>query len=543
MPSFQTIAAMRKLDGQYHSRTQHAVKFYEQQDGQSKQSPAASDIIQQRDHEEGPPIPAAPEESTPTAKLLQDMDTWMSIKNRILYSHKREATNQLPAGRAMQKVSDTSPEHLVDRTGVALRESGGNDGEVIRVGEQHYGDLKEKKEGWASTLLNRWWPSSHGEDTIKPDVSSVHDKGHANETVGSTTDNQGFWEYFNSAKDIMTTAAKAFTATVDNTPLRAVLLREFGGAVEELIIAVHIKKCTNVPSMDLIGHADCYVTVQVDTTGIARDGDSSGPRSKTIYNDSDPVFNDCVETKPLRAVELLSPNAMLRLTVLDWDIIRSDDLVGTCVYPLYETLQCSGVAPYVLSPLNGYEAQSATSGPSAKLFVIENHRSPLVRIMVRATAGAVCVMFTPVAITGLVGFAFRNARLGVEGKLVKDKKNPIELTKYPTLGVSESSIYPTASSPVSSTGWALWDAGRQAPPILCRSDRNLYFHLALVASPDNPVPLMHCGIKLSALEESCGIRGRRLFNSYSDLDLRKTRLYASAEVRLLAPPPVADAST
>lgn len=46
------------------------------------------------------------------------------------------------------------------------------------------------------------------------------------------------------------------------------------------------------------------------------------------YNESDPVFNEWVETPPLRAVELLSPNAMLRLTVLDWDIIGSDDLVG-----------------------------------------------------------------------------------------------------------------------------------------------------------------------------------------------------------------------
>lgn len=62
-----------------------------------------------------------------------------------------------------------------------------------------------------------------------------------------------------------------------------------------------------------------------------------------------------------------------------------------------------------------------------------------VKILARSTAGAVCILFTPVAITGLTGFAYRNATLSLGGKLVKEKRNPVELPQSVAIGMGTAS--------------------------------------------------------------------------------------------------------
>ncbi|KAF4716416.1 hypothetical protein FOZ63_015330 [Perkinsus olseni] len=360
---------------------------------------------------ERPPSEVDREEHQSTDGLIKNLDTWIDIKKRVM-RHQETGHHQ---GVENQSSSACKNNDLGDKYRPGKSNATSKNPPMEKTLDDREGV------GWSTALLKTWWSSSGSLDEAQPEEderlpSSAELKPTQN--VPSPGDDGGLWGYLSSARDRMVSAARALAAPEDDAPIRPILLREFGGAVEDVVIAVHVKKCTKVPMMDLIGHADCYVTVQIDTTGIARDGDSSGPRSRTIYNESDPVFNEWVETPPLRAVELLSPNAMLRLTVLDWDIVGSDDLVGTCVYPLYETLQCSGMAPYVLSPLNGQSAYSAGEKPSVNLFV---------KITARATAGAVCVLFTPIAITGLTGFTYRNSTLGLEGKLVKEKRNPVEL--------------------------------------------------------------------------------------------------------------------
>ncbi|KAF4658706.1 hypothetical protein FOL46_006861 [Perkinsus olseni] len=319
---------------------------------------------------EGPPSEVDREEHQSTDGLIKNIETWIDIKKRVMRhqetGHHQEVENQ--------STSTYEKHDLGDKYRPAKTNATSKNPPIEEISDDR------EDVGWSAALLKTLWSSSGSLDEAQPEEderlpSSAELKPTQNvpSFTPSASDSPGddgrLWGYLSSARDRMVSAARALAAPEDDAPIRPILLREFGGAVEDVVIAVHVKKCTNVPMMDLIGHADCYVTVQIDTTGIARDGDSSGPRSRTVYNESDPVFNEWVETPPLRAVELLSPNAMLRLTVLDWDIVGSDDLVGTCVYPLYETLQCSGVAPYVLSPLNGQSAYSAGEKPSVNLFV------------------------------------------------------------------------------------------------------------------------------------------------------------------------------
>lgn len=83
-----------------------------------------------------------------------------------------------------------------------------------------------------------------------------------------------------------------------------------------VLVRVYIVKATDLHPMDLNGKADPYVVLQL---GSKRISDKENYVSKQL----NPVFGKCFE------IEATFPqDSLLTVSVLDWDLVGSDDLIG-----------------------------------------------------------------------------------------------------------------------------------------------------------------------------------------------------------------------
>jgi len=91
-------------------------------------------------------------------------------------------------------------------------------------------------------------------------------------------------------------------------------------------LAINVKECKGLPSMDSNGFSDPYVVIKVLD---AKDQDATkikGKRTKTIKKTLNPEFNSLVSLKYNKKADL--EGKWLQIEVWDWDLGTSDDFIG-----------------------------------------------------------------------------------------------------------------------------------------------------------------------------------------------------------------------
>ena len=263
--------------------------------------------------------------------------------------------------------------------------------------------------------------------------------------------------------------------------IRKILGSIYGGAKTRVVVTVRVIEATDVPVLDWWGTSDPYVSVclvrgvgglsagRLDLLPTIGGLKSSSPRFATL----NPKWNESVQLDPADLLSIIS-DSVLHVSMWDKDIVKSDDPVGFTTVSLIDSLQCSGVSPYPILPI---QITGSLIGPHAGVFV---------KVQLRMVQKVGCVSLTPIALQGFTrGWGGYSIRL--EAKITKT--DPIASPFY----VGDGLCQPEASPPalVNETGHAVW--GKNVSPITL-----------LFSTPAKAKPYLHITLKSDAASGDAG---------------------------------------
>jgi C2 domain len=152
--------------------------------------------------------------------------------------------------------------------------------------------------------------------------------------------------------------------------IKQIIPSVFGGDLNRLKFKIKLISASDVPPMDwLTSSSDVYAEVSLirGVQGLNTGKLDALPTlvekkaSSIQYINLNPIWNEFIDLNEVEIIPVLA-DALLHLSLWDYDTLASNDPIGYCTAPLIDALEISGICPFPLCPIQNLSPVSLYCG-------------------------------------------------------------------------------------------------------------------------------------------------------------------------------------